>query len=102
MGYAVVAVNFHGSTGFGQAFCDSIRGDWGGQPYGDCMASVDFALKQYSSVIIFEYDIINIFVNIHVTITNRYLDSNRVGALGASYGGYMINWINGHTVNHYY
>jgi hypothetical protein len=32
-GYAVIAVNFHGSTGFGQDFCDSIRGDWGGQPY---------------------------------------------------------------------
>lgn len=73
-GFAVVAVNFHGSTGFGQAFTDSIRGDWGGQPYRDIMAAVDFALAHFP-----------------------YLSPDRLGALGASYGGYMINWINGHT-----
>lgn len=73
-GYAVIAINFHGSTGFGQAFTDSISGDWGGKPFEDLMKGVDYALANYS-----------------------WLDSNRVGALGASYGGWMINWINGHT-----
>jgi len=73
-GYAVIAVNFHGSTGFGQAFTDSISGDWGGKPFDDLMKGLDHALANYS-----------------------WLDSTRVGALGASYGGWMINWINGHT-----
>jgi dipeptidyl aminopeptidase/acylaminoacyl peptidase len=73
-GYAVIAVNFHGSTGFGQAFTDSISGDWGGKPYEDLMKGLDHALANYA-----------------------WLDGNRVGALGASYGGWMINWINGHT-----
>lgn len=73
-GYAVIAVNFHGSTGFGQAFTDSISGDWGGKPYEDLMKGLDHALKTYP-----------------------WLDGKRVGALGASYGGWMINWINGHT-----
>jgi dipeptidyl aminopeptidase/acylaminoacyl peptidase len=73
-GYAVIAVNFHGSTGFGQAFTDSISGDWGGKPYEDLMKGLDHALANYP-----------------------WLDGNRVGALGASYGGWMINWINGHT-----
>ena len=74
MGYAVVAVNFHGSTGFGQTFCDSIRGDWGGQPFRDVMAAVDWAVATFD-----------------------WIDGGRVAALGASYGGYMMNWINGHT-----
>ena len=73
-GYGVVAVNFHGSTGFGQAFTDSISGDWGGKPYEDLMKGLDHALANY-----------------------KWLDGNRVAALGASYGGWMINWINGHT-----
>lgn len=73
-GYAVIAVNFHGSTGFGQAFTDSISGDWGGKPYEDLMKGLDHALANYA-----------------------WLDGERVGALGASYGGWMINWINGHT-----
>jgi dipeptidyl aminopeptidase/acylaminoacyl peptidase len=73
-GYAVIAVNFHGSTGFGQAFTDSISGDWGGKPFDDLMKGLDHALANYP-----------------------WLDGNRVGALGASYGGWMINWINGHT-----
>ncbi len=73
LGYGVVAVNFHGSTGFGGAYLDSIRGDWGGQPYRDCMACVDFILGE-----------------------KKYLNASRVGALGASYGGFMVNWINGH------
>ena len=73
-GYAVVAINFHGSTGFGQAFTDSISGDWGGKPFEDLMKGLDYALATYPC-----------------------LDANRVAALGASYGGWMINWINGHT-----
>jgi dipeptidyl aminopeptidase/acylaminoacyl peptidase len=73
-GYAVIAVNFHGSTGFGQAFTDSISGDWGGKPLEDLMKGLDAALATFP-----------------------WMDGDRVGALGASYGGWMINWINGHT-----
>ena len=73
-GFAVVMIDFHGSTGYGQAFTDAISGDWGGAPYEDLMKGLDAALAKYS-----------------------YLDGNRVAALGASYGGYMINWINGNT-----
>jgi dipeptidyl aminopeptidase/acylaminoacyl peptidase len=73
-GYAVVTIDFHGSVGYGQAFTDSISGDWGGKPYEDLMKGLDAALARYS-----------------------FLDGERVSALGASYGGYMINWIAGHT-----
>jgi dipeptidyl aminopeptidase/acylaminoacyl peptidase len=73
-GYGVVFIDFHGSTGYGQAFTDAIRGDWGGAPYNDLMMGLDEALKKYT-----------------------WLDGKRMAALGASYGGYMINWIAGHT-----
>jgi dipeptidyl aminopeptidase/acylaminoacyl peptidase len=73
-GFGVVIIDFHGSTGYGQAFTDAINGDWGGAPYEDIMAGVDAALKQFT-----------------------WLDGKRMAALGASYGGYMINWINGNT-----
>ena len=73
-GYAVVFIDFHGSTGYGQAFTDAIRGDWGGAPYEDLMMGLDAALKKYP-----------------------WLDGNRMAALGASFGGYMINWIHGQT-----
>ncbi len=73
-GYAAVMIDFHGSTGYGQAFTDAINGDWGGAPYEDLMKGLDHALKVYP-----------------------FLDKDRVGALGASYGGYMINWIAGQT-----
>jgi dipeptidyl aminopeptidase/acylaminoacyl peptidase len=73
-GYAAVFIDFHGSTGYGQAFTDAIRGDWGGAPYEDLMLGLDAALKKYP-----------------------WLDATRTAALGASYGGYMINWIHGHT-----
>jgi dipeptidyl aminopeptidase/acylaminoacyl peptidase len=73
-GYGVVFIDFHGSTGYGQAFTDAIRGDWGGAPYEDLMTGLDAALQKYP-----------------------WLDGNRAVALGASYGGYMINWINGRT-----
>ena len=71
-GYGVVMVDFHGSTGYGQAFVDSIRGDWGGKPLVDLQKGLAAALKRYP-----------------------WLDGERVAALGASYGGYMINWIAG-------
>jgi dipeptidyl aminopeptidase/acylaminoacyl peptidase len=71
-GFAVVTVNFHGSTGYGQAFTDSISGDWGGKPLEDLKAGWAAALSKYS-----------------------FLDGNRACALGASYGGYMVYWIAG-------
>ncbi len=71
-GYAVVMVDFHGSTGYGQAFTDSIRGDWGGKPLEDLKKGLAAALQRYP-----------------------WMDGNRVAALGASYGGYMVNWIAG-------
>ena len=73
-GYAAVMIDFHASTGYGQAFTDAVNGDWGGAPYEDLMKGLDFALGKYP-----------------------FLDGGRVGALGASYGGYMINWIAGQT-----
>ena len=72
-GYAVVMVDFHGSTGYGQAFCDAIRGDWGGKPLVDLQKGLAAALERYP-----------------------WMDGDRVAALGASYGGYMVNWIAGH------
>jgi dipeptidyl aminopeptidase/acylaminoacyl peptidase len=73
-GFAVVMIDFHGSTGYGQAFTDAISGDWGGAPFDDLMMGLDAALEKYS-----------------------WLDKSRLIALGASYGGYMVNWINGKT-----
>ena len=71
-GYAVVMIDFHGSVGYGQAFTDSIRGDWGGKPLEDLQKGLKAALERYP-----------------------WIDGDRVGALGASFGGYMINWIAG-------
>jgi dipeptidyl aminopeptidase/acylaminoacyl peptidase len=71
-GFAVVTINFHGSTGYGQAFTDAISGDWGGKPLEDLKLGWAAALKKY-----------------------RFLDGDRACALGASYGGYMVNWIAG-------
>jgi dipeptidyl aminopeptidase/acylaminoacyl peptidase len=71
-GYAVVMVDFHGSTGYGQAFTDAIRGDWGGAPFEDLKLGLDAALAAYP-----------------------WMDGERVAALGASYGGWMIHWIAG-------
>ena len=73
-GYVVVMVNPHGSTGYGQAFTDGVNGDWGGKPYVDLMKGLDYAEQAYP-----------------------FIDKDREAALGASYGGYMINWILGHT-----
>ncbi len=71
-GFAVVMVNFHGSTGHGQAFTDSISGDWGGKPLEDLQKGWAAALEKYT-----------------------FLDGSRACALGASYGGYMVYWIAG-------
>src|SRR5260221_4784220 len=73
-GFAVIMIDFHGSTGYGQAFTDSINGDWGGAPYEDLMLGLDWALDHCS-----------------------FMDKSKVVALGASYGGYMVNWIAGQT-----
>ncbi len=72
--YVVVMINFHGSTGYGQKFTDSISGDWGGKPYVDVMKGLDYVERTYP-----------------------FIDKNREAALGASYGGYMANWLLGHT-----
>jgi dipeptidyl aminopeptidase/acylaminoacyl peptidase len=72
--YVVIMINFHGSTGYGQKFIDAINGDWGGAPYEDLMKGLDYAEMTYP-----------------------FIDKDRECALGASYGGYAINWILGHS-----
>ena len=74
MGYVVVAPNFHGSTGYGQPFTDSISRDWGGKPYRDVMASLDAVAAKIPEA-----------------------DASRACAAGGSYGGYMVNWLLGQT-----
>ncbi len=71
-GFAVVMIDFHGSTGYGQAFTDAISGHWGDRPLEDLQKGWVHVLKTYS-----------------------FLDGDRAAALGASYGGYMVNWIAG-------
>jgi len=73
-GYVVVMINPRGSTGYGQKFTDEISGDWGGKVFEDLMKGVDHVLKNY-----------------------KFIDPEKIGAAGASYGGYMINWIAGHN-----
>lgn len=72
-GYVVAMPNPRGSTGYGQKFIDEINGDWGGRAYDDVMASTDYVAKL------------------------PYVDSSRMVAAGGSYGGYMVDWILGHT-----
>ncbi|MEY9972173.1 dipeptidyl aminopeptidase/acylaminoacyl peptidase [Lysinibacillus sp. RC46] len=73
-GYAVLFTNPRGSHGYGQKFVDAVRGDYGGNDYNDLMAAVDYALEHYD-----------------------FIDKNRLGVTGGSYGGFMTNWIVGHT-----
>jgi dipeptidyl aminopeptidase/acylaminoacyl peptidase len=73
-GYVVVMINPRGSTGYGQAFVDGVNGDWGGKPFTDLMQGLDYAEQHYP-----------------------FIDKTRECALGASYGGYMANWVLGHT-----
>jgi dipeptidyl aminopeptidase/acylaminoacyl peptidase len=72
-GYVVVGVNYHGSSGFGQRWLETITGDYGAREYADVEAATDFMLRQ------------------------RYIDRNRLVATGGSYGGYMVAYMNGHT-----
>jgi dipeptidyl aminopeptidase/acylaminoacyl peptidase len=72
-GYVVAAVNFHGSTGYGQEFTNSISRNWGGLPYQDLMKGID------------------------VLVRRPYVDRDRLGGAGGSYGGYMIFWMAGQT-----
>ena len=74
-GYVVVMVNPRGSTGYGQRFTDEISGDWGGKVYVDLLKGVE-----------------------HV-ISLGYVDADRIGAAGGSYGGYMVNWMLGHNTD---
>ena len=71
-GFAVVVVDFHGSTGYGQAFTDAISQHWGDRPLEDLQKGWTYALSKYA-----------------------FLDSGRACALGGSYGGFMVNWIAG-------
>lgn len=75
-GYAVVMIDFHGSTGYGQAFTDSISQHWGDRPLEDLQKGYTAALAKYD-----------------------FLDKDRACALGASYGGFMTNWIAGNWYN---
>ena len=72
-GYVVLYTNPRGSRGYGQAFTAAIRGDWGGPDFGDLMAGVDYAIAQ------------------------GYVDPERLGVTGGSYGGFMTNWVVSHT-----
>lgn len=72
-GFIVFMPNPRGSTGYGQKFVNDISGDWGGKVYTDIMNGVAAVLK------------------------NPYVDKNRIGAAGGSYGGYMVNWLLGHN-----
>jgi dipeptidyl aminopeptidase/acylaminoacyl peptidase len=72
-GYVVALPNPRGSTGFGQKYVDEISGDWGGKCYDDLMAGLAYLEKQ------------------------PYIDKERMAAAGASFGGYMMNWFQGHT-----
>jgi dipeptidyl aminopeptidase/acylaminoacyl peptidase len=73
-GYVVVMINPRGSTGYGQAFVDAVNGNWGGKPFTDLMEGLDAAERKFP-----------------------FIDKNRECALGASYGGYMADWVLGHT-----
>ena len=73
-GYVAVMINPRGSTGYGQKFTDEIIDDWGGKVYDDLMKGLDYAIANY-----------------------KFIDGDRVAAAGGSYGGYMVDWIAGHT-----
>jgi len=73
-GYVVIMINFHGSRGYGQKFCDAVSKNWGGWPYEDIMIGTKWVAQNFD-----------------------FIDPDRIGAAGASYGGFMINWIEGHN-----
>ena len=71
-GYVVAAINFHGSRGYGQEFTDAVSKDWGGAPFVDLVKGQKYLVENY-----------------------KFIDKDKIVAAGASYGGYMINWIAG-------
>ena len=73
-GYVVIMINIRGSKGYGQSFCDAVSRNWGGIPYKDLMEGLDYVLKKYP-----------------------FIDPQKIAAAGGSFGGFMINWIAGHT-----
>lgn len=73
-GYGVLFINPRGSHGYGQSFVDAVRGDYGGKDYTDIMDAVDYAVNTFN-----------------------WIDQERLGVTGGSYGGFMTNWIVGHT-----
>ena len=73
-GFVVVAINPRGSKGYGQTWCDAVSRDWGGGPFKDLMTGLDYVLDNFD-----------------------YIDENKLAAAGASYGGFMVNWIATHT-----
>jgi dipeptidyl aminopeptidase/acylaminoacyl peptidase len=73
-GYVVAAINFHGSPGYGQPFTDSISGDWGGAPFIDLIKGQQYLVETFP-----------------------FINKDKIVAAGASYGGFMINWIAGHS-----
>ena len=77
-GYVVYMINFHGSHGYGQDFTDAVTGDWGGAPYEDLKLGTDYVIAHYP-----------------------FIDKDKIGAAGASYGGFMIDWIAGDPDNPY-
>jgi dipeptidyl aminopeptidase/acylaminoacyl peptidase len=72
-GFVVISINFHGSTGYGQTFTDAVSKDWGGVPFQDIVKGQKYFIDNF-----------------------KFLDKNKIVAAGASYGGFMINWIAGH------
>ncbi|KAJ2795904.1 Dipeptidyl-peptidase 5 [Coemansia guatemalensis] len=73
-GFVTVQLNFHGSPGYSRNFTDSVRHRWGDYPYVDAMRCIDYVSSHYS-----------------------FVDRGRIVALGGSFGGYLVNWLNGHT-----
>jgi dipeptidyl aminopeptidase/acylaminoacyl peptidase len=73
-GWVMLMINRRGSTGYGQKFTDDITNDWGGKPYQDIMTGTEAAIAKYS-----------------------FIDGTHVAAAGASYGGYMADWLATHT-----
>ena len=74
LGYVVIMINIRGSKGYGQDFCLAVSKDWGGGPYRDLISGLDYVLEKYP-----------------------FIQSDNLAAAGASYGGYMVNWIAGQT-----
>jgi len=73
-GYIVIMINFRGSKGYGQEFCNAVSKNWGNTPYRDLTAGLDYALKKFECV-----------------------QAENIAVAGGSYGGFMVNWMAGHT-----